>query len=180
MKCYNGVFYATVLLVLVACNQSKKESTQTIKNAAVKRLEERVSYSGKYRNDYGGAGSGEINIWKLDDDSTAIFNIDLYNGRNLGNLTGKMNIKNNVGIFDGNKQIDSCFCECILRFDFKSKSVEVTSINSDCAFGYGVMGDGIYKKIGNDIPNSFVDMAVGDTVYFQKIKELFDKKSQIN
>ena len=179
MEDYKGSFFAIALLLLIACNQGRKENTQRAKDAD-KPSVAKVSYSGKYQNDYSGAGSGEINIWKLDDDSTAIFNIDLYNGKNLGNLTGKMNIKNNVGIFDGNNQIDSCFCECVLRFDFKPKSIEVTSVNADCGFGHGVMGDGVYKKIGKDIPNSFVDMAVGDTVYFQKIKQLFDKKNQNN
>jgi len=113
---------------------------------------------------------GSVIVYPLTDNS-ALFFLDVCRGApsyNLGQLFGHMTIKNNIGTYDS--QIDGDDFNCILKFKFASRQLEVIteSGHGDCGFGGNVYADNEYELIDNSIPTYFI-IGQGDTILFKDL-----------
>jgi len=82
-------------------------------------------------------------------DGKIFFKLGLYNGRNLGNLEGLVDINEKL-IFEKND-----FGLCKFEIKIMADRIEITTIeNGDyCGYGNGISSDGIFYLKSNIIPN---------------------------
>ncbi len=111
---------------------------------------------------------GSVILYPLTD-SSALFFLDVCRGApsyNLGQLFGQMTIKNDIGIYDS--RVDGDDFNCVLRFEFSSEQLKVTTDNGhdDCGFGHAVYADHTYRQLDKSIPQYFIDGQV-DTTFFK-------------
>ena len=74
-----------------------------------------------------------------------LFSLSANNGKNLGDVSGQINLSGNVGIYT------DAAADCSLTFTFTHATVTVKQ-KGDCGFGFGVRADGFYLKMSNAVP----------------------------
>jgi hypothetical protein len=177
--------YLVAYLTICSCGNTdggKSNTTDTttsqIYNKQEIELKSNVNIGGTYyfgEHDEGPEGS--VIVYPLTD-SSALFYFDLCRGApnyNVGILFGQMAIKDNIGIFDSKLYVDilnkiytDFLNNCTLRFEFNSETltVETSSSDLDCGFGWGVNVQNTYKLIDKSIPKYFI-VKPADTVIFE-------------
>jgi hypothetical protein len=93
-------------------------------------------------------------------DSTLLFYIDLNRGApsyNIGALYGRVVIVNDTGIFYRKSGYTDSGCKW--QFTWHKNKVTIKTLDGQysCDFGYGVFGDGVFRKYGPQ-KNSFINM----------------------
>lgn len=105
-------------------------------------------------------------------DSTVLFYLESNRGApsyNSGAIYGRVNIKNDSGIFF--MIFDVAIEGCKLKFDFTKKRLTIHTIDPDdeCGFGFDVFADGVFKRKSKKQVNHFVDRE-GNTICFATTK----------
>ena len=124
-------------------------------SSCTKPYEKSVNIDGHYRWGDTTNAFGEIYLYSLND-STALFYFQSYNGYNLGELFGEINIKDTIGYSFTQDE----FQKCNLKFIFTRNEVEIITMNDceNCGFGYGVCADGLYELKPGGAPKYFIDI----------------------
>ena len=166
-----------LLLIIYSCNnrehfKNKSLNSTSLKTTLKKENETKQSIwvGGTYTfgNDVEKGSVGTLLIYPLNSNS-ALFYIDLCKGPpsfNLGNLFGKMTIKNNIGLYYSNIYNDDM--NCLLKFIFKGNQISIQTGEGqyDCGFGNAVSADRTYTLTNKSIPKYFVS-AEADTIHFK-------------
>lgn len=111
---------------------------------------------------------GSVIVYPLTDTS-ALFFLDVCRGApsyNLGQLFGQMTIKDHIGVYDS--QLDGDDLNCLIKFEFDSDQLKVTTGegSDDCGFGHTLYANNTYKLVDKSIPKYFIN-GEGDTIQFK-------------
>lgn len=157
-KIFLAIFFLTINISVFA--QTKKNSLGTSIYAGVY----------EYGDNIEKEPIGSVRIYP-ETDSTILFFIDVNRGApsyNMGQLYGRLKVKNNTGVFYLNSaDKKSCKFNC----QFKEALLIISTIEDqdECGFGYGVFVDGVFKRKSRKIPAYFFD-ATGTKFYFKTTK----------
>ncbi|MCZ8021712.1 MAG: hypothetical protein O9294_08125 [Cytophagales bacterium] len=128
------------------------------------------NYSGQYiLSDKNKNRNGTIMIYS-ESDSTLLFYLELTSGKpsyNVGNLYGRISIKNAVGEYLGNSLGTQSQCELIFEFSKNQLTITYSENKNDCGFGHSVYANGTYKLKTIISTNYFQDLE-GRKVYFKE------------
>jgi len=187
---YNLTFiFLIAILTISSCGKTnnskiKKHDKTNLQTAEkqTKRLKSNLNIGGTYSfgDNVENGPVGSVIVYPQTP-SSALFFLDICRGApsyNLGQLFGRMTIKNNIGTYDSGN--DGNDFKCVLRFEFSPGQLKVTTDErcDDCGFGHAVYADNTYKLIDKSIPKYFID-GEGDTIHFkgltiEKYRHMFD------
>jgi hypothetical protein len=187
---YNFIFSFLLAVPLIySCGNAgnKKDKTDTVKDLKTnqknqKNIKSSITIGGTYSfgDNVEEEPAGSVIVYPLTD-NTALFYLDVCQGSpgyGLGQLFGKMTIKDNIGTFDSKDDQD--YFNCILKFKFSSGQLEVLldSENVECGFGGHVSVDNRYYLTDKNLPKYFI-AGEGDTIAFkgltvEKYKNLYE------
>jgi hypothetical protein len=171
------ISYFITVLTICSCGNSDNGKNKTFETTASTPGIEQQTESKQALN-IGGTYSfgdnvengpvGSVIVYPTTDNS-ALFFVDICRGApsyNLGQLFGKMIIKNNVGTYYSKN--DDYNINCLLKFEFNSDQLKVTTGKGcdKCDFGHAVYADNNYKLIDKSIPKYFI-VGEGDTIMFK-------------
>ena len=169
-------YHLIVLLIFCSCGNADPGKNKTLDTSTTQTLGKQeteiissLNIGGTYSfggNDENGS-FGSLMVYPLTD-SSALFYLDICRGAptyNMGRLFGQMTIKENIGIYKSENYVD--YLDCILKFKFTSRQIEVVTEpeHDDCGFGGYVYADYKYNLIDTSIPKYFIN-AENDTVLF--------------
>ena len=127
-------------------------------------------YSGHYiLNDKNKNRNGTIMIY-AESDSTLLFYLELNSGKpsfNMGNLYGRINIKNTVGEYLENSLSIQNQCKLLFEFSNNQLTINYSENKNDCGFGHSVYANGTYKLKTIISTNYFQDLE-GRKVFFKE------------
>lgn len=163
-----------LLLEIYSCNNREnfkndvKSSKSFIKKENETKQPRYLGGTYSFGDDVEKGSVGTLLIYPLNSNS-ALFYIDLCKGPpsfNIGNLFGKMTIKNNIGLYDSNIYDD--YLNCFLKFNFNGNQISIQTGEGqyDCGFGNAVSADRTYTLTNKTIPKYFVSPEA-DTIYFR-------------
>ena len=167
---------AAITIFAASCGQSPNNSRT--QSSATENTEQKTSLNigGTYSFGDGAekGQTGSVMIYPLSDNS-ALFYLDVCLGApsyNSGTLFGEITITENIGFYDSN--IDNEFLNCLLKFEFSSNQLKITTDteSDDCGFGHGIDADHIYKLKDASIPEYYENME-GNRIMF---KDLVNKQ----
>lgn len=183
--------YLITVLIICSCGNTSNDKNKTLDTTIpqdsliqITKIKSSQNIGGTYSfgDNVEKGPVGSVIVYQMTDNS-ALFFLDVCQGApsyNLGQLFGQMTIKDNIGIYDS--KIDGDDFNCILKFKFTSKQIQVTteSGHDDCGFGGNVYADNVYKLIDKSIPKYFIN-GEGDTIQFkgltvEKYEHRFDEK----
>lgn len=192
-KHYLAISNLITTLTIFGCGNADNRYSKTL-DAATTPLQTADKQTSEFKSSFNIGGTysfgdnvekgpvGSIIVYPLND-NTALFYLDVCEGApsyNLGQMFGQMTIKGNIGTY--NSRLDDDDLNCLLKFEFKSGILKVTTNegHDDCGFGYAVYADNSYMLIDNSIPKYFID-GQGDTTFFEgltkkKYNNHFDKR----
>ncbi|RZK38988.1 MAG: hypothetical protein EOO90_20360 [Pedobacter sp.] len=160
-----------LLILAQSCTSTEQNTTQTAVDSTSLNEQERVANRGgtySFGTNIEKEAVGTIKIYPLTSD-TALFFLDVNRGApsyNMGQLYGKMSIKDNIGSYP--PAIADQSTECVLQFTFEEGAVKVTTMGvGDCGFGANVKADQTYKLSDATIPKFYIS-GEGDTVLFKR------------
>ena len=162
------VAFAIIAAAFTSCKNRRSGDVKLLESASVEILSINIGGTYSFGDDVEKEPVGSVLVYPLTE-STALFFLDVCRGApsyNIGQLYGQMTIKNNIGTYDS--RIDNDYFNCVLKFNFSSQQLEITTDNehNNCGFGFNVYADNTYKLIDNSIPEYFIN-AEGDKTYFR-------------
>jgi hypothetical protein len=128
-------------------------------------------YAGTYSaGDVEEGARGRVIIYP-ETDSTVLFFIDICRGgsASIGQLYGRLIVKNAQGVYYSKKQPDKKGCKWKMAMDNNNLTIKTLNECIECGFGHGIVADNQYKRKFNMVPGYFTD-SEGRKVYFDKTK----------
>lgn len=155
-------FLFGLLFVLVCCTPVLKHELYTETFVGTYQY-------GQQKGDDDEAPYGTISLYP-ESDSTLLFSLFVCKGApsyNLGNIEGRIILKEDTGYFLKGSLADGCGWRLYLT----GNKLHVHTIDGliNCDFGFGVYADGIYTRTSRAIPQYFIGLNM-DTVYYKNFK----------
>lgn len=172
-----NISYLIAVLTICSCGNTDSVKSKTL-DATTSQSSDKKEIEIKSSLNIGGTYSfgdnvekgpvGSVFVYPLTDTS-ALFFLDVCRGApsyNLGQMFGQITIKNNIGVYDS--KLDDDDLNCLMKFEFKSDQLIVTTGDGrdDCGFGHAVYADNTYKLVNKSIPKYFIN-GEGDTIQFK-------------
>lgn len=140
-----------LLTAMVACSKATIDQNNYINPTGTYELESETRQEGD--DTYGYTGQIQVKTLKA---NSIVMTFGINKGApsyNAGSFVDTLDYRNNRSMYQRGSAIDS---SCTITFDFTDKQVIVKEAAGNhsysCGFGYGVVADGVFKKITSEEP----------------------------